>query len=123
MIPPATPQRPAGPQDEPVFKEPWQAHAFALVVELHRRDLFSWHEWTDALAARIAIASDGTDPHDAYYVHWLEALEDLVTAKAAGSAAELLSTRSAWARAAERTPHGEPIELQDRDFELPPTLP
>ena len=122
MIPAPAPGRPVGPPDEPVFNEPWEAHAFALVVELHRRELFSWREWTDALTARIGAAhgDGGTDPHDHYYVHWLEALEDLVSAKGAGSAAELLSTRRAWARAAERTPHGQPIDLlQDRDFATP----
>ena len=35
---------------EPVFREPWEAHAFALAVSLHQRGLFTWPEWAEALA-------------------------------------------------------------------------
>ena len=107
------------PVDEPVFAEPWQAHAFALTLALHERGLFSWREWADALAAEIAAAqaAGDADRGDTYYHHWLAALERLVAAKGASSAAELERTRDAWDRAADRTPHGRPIELADEDFE------
>jgi len=110
---------PDGPPDEPVFREPWEAHAFAIVLELHRRGLFSWREWTDALVARIAAAKGlgDADAGDTYYLHWLNALEDLVAATGASTDAELRATQRAWARAAHRTPHGRPIELLDRDFD------
>ena len=29
----------------PVFREPWEAQAFAMVVALHERGLFGWGEW------------------------------------------------------------------------------
>ncbi|WP_298833258.1 nitrile hydratase accessory protein [uncultured Piscinibacter sp.] len=104
--------------DEPVFREPWEAHAFALAVSLHRQGLFSWTEWAAALAAQIrrAQAEGDADLGDTYYRHWLAALEALVAEKGASSAGELARYRDAWDRAAERTPHGRPIELQDRDF-------
>jgi nitrile hydratase accessory protein len=107
------------PVDEPVFAEPWQAHAFALTLALHERGLFSWREWADALAAEIAAAqaAGDADRGDTYYHHWLAALERLVAAKGASSAAELERTRDAWDRAADRTPHGQPIELVDEDFD------
>ncbi|MCC2656378.1 MAG: nitrile hydratase accessory protein [Panacagrimonas sp.] len=38
----------------PVFREPWEAQAFALVVQLHREGVFTWTEWADALSAEIA---------------------------------------------------------------------
>ena len=38
---------------EPVFKEPWEAQAFSLVIALHESGVFSWSEWTDALAQAI----------------------------------------------------------------------
>ena len=44
------PGLPTGEADEPVFREPWEAHAFALVIQLHERGLFSWQEWADELA-------------------------------------------------------------------------
>ncbi len=106
---------------EPVFAEPWQAQAFAMVLSLHQRGLFTWTEWADALAQQIAAAqvAGDADLGDTYYVHWLGALEALVAHKAAASARELARFRDAWAHAAARTPHGQPIELQPRDFEGP----
>jgi nitrile hydratase accessory protein len=106
---------PGMPRDAggPVFKEPWEARAFALAVRLHERGLFTWSEWADALAARIEVARAAGDPDlgDTYYVHWLNALETLVAAKGAASREELDRLADAWRLAAARTPHGQPIEL------------
>jgi nitrile hydratase accessory protein len=103
---------------DPVFREPWEAHAFAITVDLHARGLFTWEEWTRALSAQIASAreSAAADTGEEYYRHWLAALETLVAAKGLASADELAHCIRAWDRAAERTPHGRPIELQPRDF-------
>jgi nitrile hydratase accessory protein len=103
---------------EPVFREPWEAHAFALAVSLHQHGLFTWPEWAQVLAELIAQAQAGGDADlgDTYYRHWLTALEALVARKGASSTDELLRYRDAWDHAAERTPHGQPIELDDRDF-------
>ncbi len=108
----------AAPPEEPVFAEPWQAHAFALAVSLHQRGLFSWPEWAAALAEEIAAAQARGDPDrgDTYYQHWLATLERLVAAKGASSPAELQRYQQAWEHAAERTPHGQPIALQAEDF-------
>ncbi len=104
--------------DEPVFRAPWEAHAFALVVSLHEQGLFTWPEWAAALGAQIARAKTmgDADLGDTYYAHWLAALEALVAAKGASTACELARFRDAFSHAAERTPHGAPIELQPRDF-------
>jgi nitrile hydratase accessory protein len=106
------------PPDDPVFREPWEAHAFALVLALHERGLCTWREWADTLAAQIAAAqaAGDADRGDTYYRHWLAALEILVAKKGATSAAELARYRDAWDHAAERTPHGTPIELRPSDF-------
>ena len=108
----------ADTNDAPVFSHPWQAQAFAIVLSLHQRGLFSWGEWAQALALQIKLAQaqgDG-DAGDTYYAHWLAALEALVAAKHAASAHELQRSRQAWAQAALRTPHGQAIELRDTDF-------
>lgn len=107
-----------GERAAPVFREPWEAHAFAMVLTLHERGLFTWPEWADALAGAIAAAqAEGdADLGDTYYRHCLHALEQLVTAKGAGTQAELERYRQAWDRAADRTPHGKAIELDQRDF-------
>jgi nitrile hydratase accessory protein len=101
-----------------VFREPWEAHAFAIVVTLHERGVFSWPEWAAALGAAIALARERGDPDDGstYYQHWLAALEWLVTAKGLGSVAELARTRDAWERASQRTSHGAAVSLSPRDF-------
>ena len=108
------------PRDEgmPVFREPWEAQAFAITLVLHQRGLFSWSEWAAALAAQIrkAQAAGDADLGDTYYRHWLLALEALVAAKGASSPEELSTYRSAWAHAANRTPHGQPIDLERTDF-------
>jgi nitrile hydratase accessory protein len=107
-----------GAGDTPVFREPWEAAVFAMVLTLHERGLFSWREWADALAAQIAAAqaAGDADHGDTYYHHWLAALEVLVAAKGAGSAEELARTAHAWDHAADRTPHGQAIELRPEDF-------
>ncbi|SEA03613.1 nitrile hydratase accessory protein [Variovorax sp. YR216] len=115
---PLLPGMPTADGQEPVFREPWEAHAFAMAVSLHQRGLFTWPEWADALARQItaAQAAGDADLGDTYYHHWLAALESLVAAKGASSADELVRYRDAWEHAADRTPHGQSIELRPRDF-------
>jgi nitrile hydratase accessory protein len=117
---------PGQPADEgaPVFREPWEAHAFAMAVRLHECGLFTWPQWASALAAEITRAQEAGDPDvgDTYYHHWLAALERLVAETGAATVAEQARTREAWRRAADRTPHGQPIELRRSDYPTaPPT--
>jgi nitrile hydratase accessory protein len=105
------------PPEPRVFAEPWHAQVFALALTLHAQGVFTWREWADTLARCIAEAQAAGDPDDGstYYQHWLGALEDLVAAKGIGRADELEQCARAWARAAARTPHGQPIELRADD--------
>ena len=125
---------------EPVFKEPWEAQAFSLVIALHESGVFSWDEWSDALAQAIrenlhpggveevvqwvseAVAEDAgkettermeekEDRPDSYYQHWLAALEHLAIAKGLSGAGELAQRVQAWREAYLATPHGQPVEL------------
>ncbi|ABD07408.1 conserved hypothetical protein [Rhodopseudomonas palustris HaA2] len=108
--------------DGPVFREPWEAHAFALAVTLHARGLFTWPEWAAALADEITRAQQRGDPDDGhtYYQHWLATLERLIADKGVASAATQARYRDAWDHAADRTPHGRPIMLQPDDFAATP---
>jgi len=103
----------------PVFREPWEAQAFALAVALHERGVFTWPEWADAIGDEIRRARLAGDPDtgETYYRHWLAALERIVTARQVTDRIALARYRDAWDRAAERTPHGQPIELRQQDFE------
>ena len=125
---------------EPVFKEPWEAQAFSLVIALHESGVFSWSEWSDALAQAIrrdlhpsgledvaqrvseAVGEDECekigehmeekeDISDSYYQHWLAALEHLAIAKGLSEAGELALRVHAWREAYLATPHGQPVEL------------
>ncbi|WP_420132893.1 nitrile hydratase accessory protein [Rhodopseudomonas sp.] len=105
--------------DGPVFREPWEAHAFAMAVTLHARGLFTWPEWAAALADEITRAQQRGDPDtgETYYQHWLTTLERMVATKGVASPATQAQYRDAWDRAADRTPHGRPIELLPDDFD------
>jgi nitrile hydratase accessory protein len=102
--------------DGPVFAEPWQAQAFALVVRLAELGHFTWKEWSAALADELRSAASRGEPDDGsrYYQHWLTALERLVKAKGLADSAALVACKEAWAEAYRRTPHGMPVELPVR---------
>ncbi|WP_420104596.1 nitrile hydratase accessory protein [Bosea sp. (in: a-proteobacteria)] len=106
--------------DGPVFAEPWQAQAFALVVALQNRGVFSAEEWAQALGAEIreALAAGGCRDGSDYYERWCEALEHLLIEKGLASHAGVDALAAAWARAAEATPHGTPIRLENDPLRL-----
>jgi nitrile hydratase accessory protein len=104
------------PQDceGPVFKEPWEAQAFAMTLALHERGVFTWTEWAAALtqAIRDAQAAGDPDTGENYYQHWMVALERISTEKALVNEAMLAHRKAEWVHAAQHTPHGKPIELK-----------
>jgi nitrile hydratase accessory protein len=116
----ATEAVPSMPRDNdgPVFKEPWEAQAFAMALALHERGLFTWTEWAATIAEEIKRAQAAGDPDtgETYYRHWLNTLERLVAEKGVTDNQTLTRYRDAWDHAADRTPHGKPIELKPEDF-------
>jgi nitrile hydratase accessory protein len=102
----------------PVFREPWEAQAFAMALTLHYKGLFEWSEWAVELGATIKAAQAAGDPDtgDTYYRHWLATLERMIAKKAVTTKDDLVSYRNAWERATARTRHGQPIDLQKADF-------
>lgn len=104
--------------DGPVFREPWEAQAFAMALALHERGLFTWNEWAATIADEIKRAQAAGDPDtgETYYRHWLNTLERLVAEKGVTDSNTLTRYRDAWDHAADRTPHGKPIELTPEDF-------
>ena len=67
----------------PVFREPWEAHAFAMALALHDKGLFAWTEWAAMLGEEIKKAQAAGDPDtgETYYRHWLATLERMVAEK------------------------------------------
>jgi nitrile hydratase accessory protein len=111
---------PSIPRDEsgPVFRAPWEAHAFAMALALYDKGLFIWSEWAAMLGEEIKRAQAAGDPDtgETYYRHWLATLERMVAEKGLASRRSLEQHYRAWERAADRTPHGKPIELKAEDF-------
>lgn len=77
-----------------VFKEPWEARAFALVVTLSRAGYFTWSEWVDCFAVQVTKATDaeaaGLTPKT-YYEQWVDAAEALLAEKGLTSEDQLLA--------------------------------
>jgi nitrile hydratase accessory protein len=107
---------PALPRDErgPLFKAPWEAQAFAMMLSLYREGVFTWPEWAAALTDQLAQASARGEADDGsrYYEHWLAALEALVIRKKIVSADALEQHVQEWDTAARATPHGEAVVLK-----------
>lgn len=92
------------------FTEPWQAQVFALTVHLNQEGVFTWPEWAEVFGAKLHesdAAQDGSD----YYQRWAAALEQILEQKGLASAETVDLTAASWERAAEATPHGQPIVL------------
>jgi len=102
---PGLPQDGAGP----VFAEPWQAHAFALVLQLHARGAFSWDRWTHTLASELRAHEHDADDGSRYYECWLSALERIVNELGIVDRPALAARKAAWTEAYRRTPHGTPV--------------
>ena len=93
------------------FAAPWEAQVFALVVSLQEAGLFTWSEWTDRLGREIrpADASERT----ADYGAWLATLERILAERGVAGHDSVAARTAAFLRAAEATPHGEPIRLEN----------
>ena len=99
-------------EQQPVFDEPWEAHAFAIAVKLSEKGLFKWSEWTDVLAEEIKKAKYQGQPDfgNTYYQFWLSALETILLEKNILKKSDLISIMEQWRRTYLSTPHGIPVK-------------
>ena len=91
---------PAEDADAPLFAEPWEARAFALVVTLAREGHFAWGEWVEVFSKEVAAAdaieaAGGTPP--GYYAQWLAAAEKLLADKGLAAPPQVEARRLAIA--------------------------
>ena len=107
------PNDPRASDEEPVFEEPWEAQAFALVLRLSEQGLFQWSEWSAALATEIRHARETGDQDlgDTYSPYWLAALEKLLLEKSVLDSEAVTSRIEEWRRAYLNTPPSPPIDL------------
>jgi nitrile hydratase accessory protein len=97
----------------PVFREPWQAKAFACAVLLHRKGQFTWADWVRTLAEEIGASPQRADEDAelAYHRQFLTALEKIAATRGLTTAEEMQARKLAWRRAYLATPHGRPVDL------------
>ena len=84
-----------------VFQAPWEARAFAMVVDMSRRGLFEWNEFRQLLLEEIGKADAGPEPasgsSSSYYKHWIRAAERLMATKGLASEAQLAQSKKTLA--------------------------
>jgi nitrile hydratase accessory protein len=105
---------------EPVFRDSWEAEAFAMGNILVKEERLSCRQWMDLMAAAIQRAQAAGDPDqgDTYYQHWCAALEsfcfqmDWISPEAYQELVDL------WALAIANTPHGVPLSLDNASQSL-----
>ena len=82
----------------PVFAEPWEAKAFAMIVSLADAGYFEWSDWVDCFSKQVAAATAvevaGGKPKT-YYEQWLDAAEVLLCDKGVTSREQLMAKRFA----------------------------
>ena len=86
-----------GAKGERRFAEPWEARAFAIVVEMSQAGHFSWPEWVECFAQEVAsnaVVEAAGGRAKSYYEQWLDAAETLLAAKGLASREQLAAKRS-----------------------------
>ena len=89
-------QVPAIPLDDDgaVFRAPWEAKVFALVVSLNQHGHFSWTEWAATISDEIE--RDKSRPVETpYYELWLAAAERIIDAKGLCAADDMARMKDA----------------------------
>ena len=95
----------------PAFSTVWHAQLFALTTHLYDQGLFTWPQWTAALAKRIQAQRD--DSEDSYYQAWMAALTACLVDQDIIDTQQLQLIQDRWASAYLSTPHGQPVYLPE----------
>ena len=84
------------------FAEPWEARAFAMIVQLSNAGYFTWAEWVECFSQEVAAATEaecrGAAPVG-YYEQWLRAAEKLMVGKGVVTPDQLKARKFALAAA------------------------
>jgi nitrile hydratase accessory protein len=98
---------------EPMFKEPWQAQVLAMADLLVQSETISKANWAETLGNEISAAKAAGNPDDTetYFRAALTALEQLLISRQKVSSQELTVRLDEWEHAHLRTPHGQPVVL------------
>jgi nitrile hydratase accessory protein len=99
----------------PAFDEPWQAEAYALVQILIETGQVSSSQWAKAFGAGLREAADQGKPDgsDTYYATLSETLQRVLIAGGRVQEATIQTRIDEWRAAYRRTPHGNPVRLNE----------
>ncbi len=87
---------PLGQDDSIRFAEPWEAKAFAIVVQMSGAGHFSWAEWVECFSSEVKAATAAEAAGlsaPSYYEQWLAAAEKLLVAKGVTTREQLRAKR------------------------------
>jgi nitrile hydratase accessory protein len=100
---------------EPVFKDSWEAEAYAMGNILVKEGLVSRKKWMDQMAEAIrqAQAAGDCDQGDTYYSHWCTALESLCFEIGLISSDDYEQLLHLWGQAIANTPHGVALAIEN----------
>jgi nitrile hydratase accessory protein len=102
-----------GDDGDRTFDAPWQAQAFAIVVEMNKAGYFSWSDWVAVFSQEIARSPEraGESKNDTYYRQWLDALDQIVVKRGLLALGDTNARAADWRAAYINTPHGQAVEL------------
>ena len=89
---------PAEAEHDLKFAEPWEARAFAIIVELAQAGYFTWGEWVECFSKEVAAAAADEAKGKcalSYYEQWLNAAEKMMISKGVTSAGQLAAKKFA----------------------------
>lgn len=92
---------PLDENNEVIFANPWEAKAFALVVQMHQEKRYTWTEWANQLSHEIKESNTLNEKEEDYYLLWLKAAEELVVTKGLCAKDELSSRKESLLRTQE----------------------
>ena len=103
---------------EPVFKDSWEAEAYAMGNILVKEGLVSRKQWMDEMAEAIrqAQAAGDADQGDTYYSHWCTALESLCFEMDLVSPKDYAQLLHLWGQAIANTPHGVALSIENAEL-------
>jgi nitrile hydratase accessory protein len=100
---------------EPVFKDSWEAEAYAMGNILVKEGMVSRQQWMAEMAEAIrqAQAAGDSDHGDTYYSHWCTALESLCFERGLISPEDYQQLLHLWGQAIANTPHGVALVIEN----------
>lgn len=100
---------------EPVFRDSWEAEAFAIVNLLIKQGFLTCSEWVEIFSQEIKAAQAQGDPDrgDTYFSHWCSALERISVERGLTDWPTYQRQLELWHQAVLNTPHGVPLALEN----------